>query len=72
MGAKKELKKLKRKVNVLHQTVEEYSAKVDKQQTEVESLLSDFSLKITGLLQANPKAPSVVVPSVKQKVKKKK
>jgi uncharacterized protein YlxW (UPF0749 family) len=67
MGAKKELKKLKRKVNVLHQTVEEYSAKVDKQQTEVESLLSDFSLKITGLLQANRKAPSA-----KQKVKKKK
>jgi hypothetical protein len=54
-------------VNVLHQTVEEYSAKVDKQQTEVESLLSDFSLKITGLLQANRKAPSA-----KQKVKKKK
>jgi len=70
MGAKKDLKKLKRKVNALERTVETYSAKVDSHLSEVEGLLAEFSQKITGLLQANRK--TAVAPASKPKAKKRK
>lgn len=73
MGAKKELKKLKRKVNTLESMVEEYQSKIDTHFAEVEALLAEFGLKIAGLLQANRKAVvAASVPTAKGKVKKKK
>jgi hypothetical protein len=71
MGAKKDLKKLKRKVNRLESSVEEYGAKVESRFAEVEALLAEFSLKITGLLQTTRKAPVAASPA-KRKVKKRK